>query len=180
MNPRQPLKSRLRREIRERLGTKSIGQLAEQSAEICSQLLGMPELAKNQPILAFASLPDEPNLDALWRAELDLALPQVSGENLEIWRVFDPDTLKPGAFGIREPDPESCEQLEIGEIPVILVPGVAFDPKTGMRLGRGGGFYDRLLTKSDATTIGVCFREQLVESVPTEAHDLPVNIVVSA
>jgi 5-formyltetrahydrofolate cyclo-ligase len=59
-----------------------------------------------------------------------------------------------------------------------LVPGLAFDPAGG-RLGRGAGYYDRLLTKFEGVRVGVCFSELLVDEVPTEAHDIQMDFVVT-
>lgn len=83
--------------------------------------------------------------------------------------------LKPGKFGI----PEPVEPVRAGALNLILVPGIAFD-RTGNRLGRGGGFYDRLLAEyPGATAIGLCFDFQLVDSLPVEPHDRPVNWIVT-
>jgi 5-formyltetrahydrofolate cyclo-ligase len=64
---------------------------------------------------------------------------------------------------------------------VIIVPGLAFT-RSGERVGQGGGWYDRFLSKISpgSTTIGVCFEPQIVESVPTEDHDIALNIVIAA
>ncbi|NND76099.1 MAG: hypothetical protein HKN44_13935 [Ilumatobacter sp.] len=63
---------------------------------------------------------------------------------------------------------------------VVIVPGLAFAP-SGARIGQGGGWFDRFLaqTRIDCTSIGVCFRPQLVDTVPTEAHDIAVDVVVT-
>jgi 5-formyltetrahydrofolate cyclo-ligase len=79
---------------------------------------------------------------------------------------------------VRVPKPGSAV-LEAGLIDVVLVPGVAFD-RTGGRLGRGGGFYDRYLTAvAVERRVGVCFGCQVVELVPTAGHDARVGVVVS-
>ena len=82
--------------------------------------------------------------------------------------------MQPGAFGILEPqgNPVSPALLD-----VIIVPGVAFDTACN-RMGRGKGFYDRLLATTSVPTIGVCYAEQYYLSIPTEQHDVPLNHVV--
>lgn len=150
---------------------------AEKSARICTELSG--PLEPGTLILTFASLPTEPDLGQLWGCGLRLAFPRVAGEKLELWRVAAPEDLAPGAFGIREPIPERCERVEMAEIGVALVPGLAFHAESGARLGQGGGFYDRLLARRELPTIGVCFREQLLAEIPVEAHDQRVGRVVT-
>ena len=92
-------------------------------------------------------------------------------------RSFD-DGLVEGRFGIREPGSGSPRPFE--DIDLIVVPALAYD-RTGGRLGRGGGFYDRFLARDDmrAVRCGLGFDEQVTEQLPTHAHDLPVAIVVT-
>jgi 5-formyltetrahydrofolate cyclo-ligase len=110
-----------------------------------------------------------------------------------------PECLVEGAFGIREPAPlpsrarheapepvpnaaaEGRNLIPPSEIDLALVPGVAFDA-AGRRLGRGGGFYDRYLARPDAAHIykvGLCPPGALVAEVPAEAHDIPMDRVVT-
>jgi len=86
--------------------------------------------------------------------------------------------LKKGSYNIMEPK-AACEKRPASRMDIILAPGVAFD-KRGGRLGRGGGYYDRLLRKAGKVLkIGICFREQLVKKVPMKAHDVKVDRVIS-
>jgi 5-formyltetrahydrofolate cyclo-ligase len=92
--------------------------------------------------------------------------------------INDPaEDLAPGHFGIREPA-KHCAHLSLNRLDFILVPAVAFDLQ-GRRLGRGNGFYDRLLTTLRGTTCGVAFDEQIVHEVPVEPHDVPVNCILT-
>ncbi|MEM1294771.1 MAG: 5-formyltetrahydrofolate cyclo-ligase [Verrucomicrobiota bacterium] len=179
VNSIQSAKSELRREMKRLTAKLSMDQRATQSAAIYEQLLRLPELKDSSLILAFASLRDEPDLDALWQSSLTLALPRVNGHELQIWRVSSLADLNQGAFGIREPNPEKCTRLDPAEIDAVLVPGVAFDRQTRRRLGRGGGFYDRFLASAKGTRIGICFPHQLVDDVPVEEHDCGVDLVIS-
>lgn len=129
-------------------------------------------------ILMYHSLPDELSTHAFlrkWGAKKHFYLPRVNGVNLEIL-PYDESRLELGAFHIEEPtgrevcDPESIE--------MIVVPAVAYD-RTGNRLGRGKGFYDRLLATSKATKVGVGYDFQLVDEIPVESHDVPVDIVIT-
>lgn len=84
--------------------------------------------------------------------------------------------LQKGKFGILEPkDPVWAER---DELDLILTPGIAFDKK-GNRLGRGGGFYDRLLPQYKAIRAGICFDFQLLEKIPSEPHDCKMDFIIT-
>lgn len=88
------------------------------------------------------------------------------------------EEMKTGAFGISEPTGLTFDKLD--EIDLIIVPGMAFD-KEGHRLGRGKGFYDRFLSQPNIMStykIGICLPHQLLEAIPTEAHDITMNEVI--
>jgi 5-formyltetrahydrofolate cyclo-ligase len=89
------------------------------------------------------------------------------------------DALIPGAYGILQPEP-SAPRAELGPGVVVLVPGVAFDPR-GHRLGFGGGYYDRWLAGPGrgAWTVGLAFGEQVAEFVESLPHDRPVDGLVT-
>lgn len=92
-------------------------------------------------------------------------------------RSFSKD-LRKGVYGIPEPR-AFCKRRPACQMDIIIVPGVAFDKKGG-RLGRGGGYYDRLLWKARKVfKIGLCFREQTVKKVPVKAHDVRVDKVIT-
>jgi len=94
-------------------------------------------------------------------------------------RVSSPGELEPGRFGVREPAADS-PVVAPENVRVFLCPGVAFEPG-GLRLGRGGGYYDRLLAgrATDALTIGVCLESQIVDAIPAEEHDIRMDLVVT-
>jgi 5-formyltetrahydrofolate cyclo-ligase len=80
-------------------------------------------------------------------------------------------------FGIGEPTGEEFTNLDAVEL--IMVPGVAFD-RTGNRMGRGRGFYDRLLKSTpNATKIGLAYDFQMMDAIPTEPHDVKMNLVIT-
>ncbi len=129
-------------------------------------------------ILMYHSLPDEVSTHAFldkWQDKKSFYLPRVNGVNLDIL-PYDKSQLELGSFHIEEPTGDNT----VGEddIELIIVPAVAYDCK-GNRLGRGKGFYDRLLCRSKATKIGVGYDFQLVEEIEVEAHDVPVDIVIT-
>ncbi len=96
--------------------------------------------------------------------------------------ISDPkrDLLGKGPLGIPEPHPKKRLPLARKELDLVLVPGVAFDAQ-GQRLGRGGGYYDRFLSKlpDGVPQIGLAFRFQVVADLPFEKHDKPVSLVLT-
>lgn len=131
-----------------------------------------------EKILMYHSLPDElPTHGFLkkWTGRKKFYLPRVNGVNLEIL-PYEESRLELGAFHIEEPT--GLDTVDAGEIELVVVPAVAYD-KNGNRLGRGKGFYDRLLASTSATKVGVAFDFQVVEVIPAEEHDVPMDIVIS-
>jgi len=95
--------------------------------------------------------------------------------------ITDPDRdLAPGSYGIPEPAPQCLPLRKAGDIEAVIVPGSVFDLHGG-RLGYGGGYYDRFLVAEAPTAlrIGIAFEAQLVETVPLEPHDQPLDILVT-
>lgn len=129
-------------------------------------------------ILMYHSLPDELStlkfLDK-WKKLKKFYLPRVNGVNLELL-PYDESRLEIGSFHIEEPRGNDTHPVE--EMEVIIVPGVAFDRK-GRRLGRGKGFYDRLLQTAKAIKIGVGYEFQLLEEIPAEPHDVAMDYVIT-
>lgn len=129
-------------------------------------------------ILMYHSLPDElPTRRFLdkWHDKKQFYLPRVNGVNLEIL-PYDESRLELGAFHIEEPTGDNV--ADPNEIELIVVPAVAYD-RRGNRLGRGKGFYDRLLAETKATRIGVGYEFQILDELPVEEHDVPMDMVIS-
>lgn len=103
------------------------------------------------------------------------ALPGGRIEHYEIGSLQD---LEPGRFGLLEPPPEPDRAVDPSAVDLVLVPGIVFD-REGFRAGFGGGYYDRFLAAIDAPSIGLAFALQLVDRVPREAHDVPVDAIVT-
>lgn len=168
-----------RAEMRGRLKAMSPRARAGQSLEIVQLLLQI--LPREATVATFAPLPIEPELTALHAHFPSLAYPLIGpapGE-MQFYDVADPDSLQKGRWNLREPDPEQHQLLDPAGLDFILCPAFAFT-KGGQRLGKGGGYYDRYLTRAPrAEPLGVAFHEQIVGSLPTEPHDLTVNKVIS-
>lgn len=110
-----------------------------------------------------------------WSKFKHILLPVVKGDDLELCSYSTPDDLSTGAYGILEPIGPPFREYD--KIDLVIVPGVAFD-SSGCRLGRGKGYYDRLLPKISAPKIGICFPFQLVDEIPTEELDIRMNEVI--
>ena len=151
-----------------------------------SELLGtlsdsLGELSEGKRIAIFAALPDEPQITGLIEAlpRHQWLLPRVDGDQLHFHQVSDVSSqLQAGAFGIMEPGLD-LPTTPIPEIDIFICPGLAFDIHGG-RLGRGRGFYDRVLAEAreDSLKIGVGFDCQMVEDVFAEEHDVAMSSVL--
>jgi 5-formyltetrahydrofolate cyclo-ligase len=175
-------KTELRTTIRAALEKISPAVRAVESIELGERL--KTQMPSAHTILFFAPLPDE--LDVWPVLELSLALgttcalPFFDAEKKtygarEIKKLATDIVI--GKFGVREPK-ASCAEIPLDKFDLVLVPGMAFDPM-GNRLGRGRGFYDRLLQVVSGVKCGICHDIQLVENIPTEPHDAKVDFILT-
>ncbi len=162
-------------------------QREARSLELSRRVQALPEFEAARTVMAYMPMGSEfdtrPLLQAALARGARVVLPRVerATRTLALHAVTDLDrSLKDGIWGIREPDPARCPVAALGEVDFILMPGAAFD-RQRHRMGYGGGFYDKLLSRPErrAVTVAVAFAEQLVADVPVEAHDVPVDILVS-
>lgn len=151
-----------------------------QSAKILAQLENHPAFKKATTILLYYSLGDEVDTHQFirkWSRKKRILLPVVVGKDLELRVYTSPEELIVGAYNIEEPTGELFTSYNT--IDFIVVPGVAFDSK-GNRLGRGKGYYDRLLPQiPSAYKAGICFPFQLVEEIPTESFDIRMDEIIT-
>lgn len=178
-------KNELRKYIREQKRHFTQQQLGEMSFRIMSQLLQHPRVKEAETLLMYHSLPDEVDthstLDQLLAMGKKVLLPKViSDTEMTIHEYTGPDSLVPSEpYGILEPDtPElSIVNCQLS-IPLVVVPGMAFDSKMH-RLGRGKGYYDRFLSRvPNIYKIGVCFPFQFVDEVPSEPTDILMDDII--
>ena len=171
-------------EIRDRIKTrKSLLSAAEKTAaarRVFSRLEQSAAFMLAEKVLLYHSLPDELSTREFidkWSGRKRFFLPRVNGVNLDIL-PYDRSRLAMGAFHIEEP--QCDDTADIGEIELIVVPAVAYD-RRGNRVGRGKGYYDRLLRDSRATKVGVGYDFQLIEGddIDAEPHDVAVDIVIT-
>jgi 5-formyltetrahydrofolate cyclo-ligase len=177
-------KMALRKEIRAALQKNSPAARADASAQIRTRLKEQPFWQNGASVLFFAPMLDEvdvwPLLEETLAGGKIATLPRfdsVSNDYLAC-RVKNPQTeIWPGQFGIREPK-AGCAEIPLERLGLILVPGVAFDLRGG-RLGRGRGFYDRLLPEIHGLKCGVAFDEQMVDAVPAGRLDVRMDFVLT-
>lgn len=170
---RQELRN-LSPEAREAGSMAIVGQLDEFMAGMCGGT-----------VLLYAALPLEANVWEIIqkRPQFRYALPRVisDSDSLECHAFTNRGVdLLVGAFGIEEPRPEVCPSVELTELNLIIAPALALTPN-GKRLGKGGGYYDRLLGDPDlsATIVAVGFDCQVFDDLPMEPHDQSVDVVIT-
>lgn len=154
---------------------------AADSAAVVEKLVKELERRPNARLVAaFMALPGEVDLRELFGSiDKQWVFPLVRGEELKFYRVSNLEQeMQIGAFGIMEPR-EGLEEVEVKDVDVFLCPGLGFD-RNGGRLGRGLGFYDRMLilAKPEAVKIGVCFPFQMVDDIVMEEHDVRMDLVI--
>ncbi|WP_106828599.1 5-formyltetrahydrofolate cyclo-ligase [Parabacteroides pacaensis] len=113
-----------------------------------------------------------------WHPKKRIVLPLIVENDLKLLLYQGKESLQPGKFGILEPSISCCPQIPETEVECIIIPGIAFDRQHN-RMGRGKGYYDRLLNTISAPKIGLCFHFQLVENVPTDFFDKKMDYIVT-
>lgn len=178
-------KSTLRNRVKEALATMSEEAYHEQSLAIVKKVLQEPYIIEAKTIgITISNKPEVDTIDLideLWKLGKKVAVPKCNPKTREmIFYVINSfEQLETVYMHLREPIPEKCEFVDANEMNVLLVPGVAFD-QYGYRIGYGGGYYDRyVLNYKKGKLMSLLFDEQLVDRVPTEAHDCPVDIIVT-
>jgi 5-formyltetrahydrofolate cyclo-ligase len=172
-------KRALRASMRARLLALPPAERAAHARAACAAIARTPWFLAAEALFVFVSMRDEidttPLLDAILAAGKQLLVPRVIVHNgqLEAVAITSLTCLRPSALGVREPDGGQPVALEA--VDAAIVPGLAFD-RSGCRLGRGGGFYDRCLTRHpDLLTCGLAFSTQIVDRVPTQSFDCRVR-----
>ena len=151
---------------------------ASAAEEVFAQLEKTAAFMMADNILMYHSLPDELQTIKFlqkWHDRKRFFLPRVNGVNLDIL-PYEETRLELGSFHIEEPTGDDV--VDVDDIELMVIPAVAFDRK-GYRLGRGKGFYDRLLSTSKATKIGVGYEFQLFDDLPSEPHDVAMDMVIT-
>ncbi|MEV1078398.1 5-formyltetrahydrofolate cyclo-ligase [Streptomyces sp. NPDC050211] len=175
--------------VRSRLTADDLREAAEALGE---RALELPELAQARTVAAYVSVGSEPGtlalLDALRARGVRVLLPALLPDNDLDWGAYSgADSLARvqhgGRMALFEPTGERLGPDAVTGADVVLLPGLAVDAR-GMRLGRGGGSYDRVLARLESAgahpaLVVLLYDSEVVERVPAEAHDRPVHAVVT-
>lgn len=168
-------KTGLRKILRERL--KAIDDKEEQSAAVLARLKEC-ELPKGS-VCVYKALPSEVNTDGIieyFLATRRVYLPVVEGNDIMLAEINAHTEYAKGAWNISEPLGERLKPEEVN--PAITVTPLLGADENLMRLGKGKGFYDRYFQKANTYKIGIAFREQLVEEVPSDIWDKRLDMLV--
>ncbi|MEM6614801.1 MAG: 5-formyltetrahydrofolate cyclo-ligase [Cyanobacteria bacterium P01_C01_bin.72] len=171
-------KSDLRRKILEQRRSLSPAEWQDRSKQICDRLKPSTLFIEAQTILAYFSFRQEPDLTSLFQLDKAWGFPRCVDQSL-VWHLWQPgNELQSGKYGITEPL-ETASLVDPLTADLILVPTVACNLQ-GYRLGYGGGFYDRLLSKEtglNATTIGIVFDFAYGVEIATDTWDVPLDFI---
>ncbi|GGW41637.1 5-formyltetrahydrofolate cyclo-ligase [Streptomyces xantholiticus] len=188
MNADMSEKSELRAELLGARRLLSEQDVQETAAVLARHALELPELADAGTVAAYVSVGREPGtralLDALHARGVRVLLPVLLADNDLDWGAYQgPDRLEPAGRGLLEPAGERLGPDAVVTADAVLLPGLAVDAR-GMRLGRGGGSYDRVLARltaagADPALVVLLYANEVVERVPVEPHDHPVHAVVT-
>ena len=171
-------KQSVRNKIRATKALLTVREKQEAAESVWSMLENTAAFMMSDHILMYHSLADELDTHGLlkkWCRSKRFYLPRVNGVNLDIL-PFDPDALEEGAYHIMEPT--GGETVPLASMEMIIVPGVAYDVR-GHRVGRGKGFYDRLLSDAKAVKVGVGYDFQVVDEIEVEPHDVGVDVIIT-
>jgi 5-formyltetrahydrofolate cyclo-ligase len=180
-------KENLRRYIQRLRDRQSIGEVEQKSQDITDQVLLLHEYVRARGIACYVSKDTEVNTRVLIRTSLDkekrVLIPVVKKGDVELFFSEIKDLgkeLSPGTFGILEPKPEFVRPVGLDDIDIMFVPGIVWD-RDGYRLGWGRGYFDRVLQKlpPHVRTAGLAFNMQLINRVPRDQFDVPVEMVVT-
>jgi len=168
----------------------SIEQRRLWSEAACSKAKAFIESHSSKAFMVYVSFRSELDLSSLiewgWQTGRKVVAPRciAADRSMELYTLQSWDDLRPGAYGIMEPNPEAAQRVEDNcELGVVFVPGLAFDLQGG-RLGYGGGYYDRFAESvqnsgSKPYWLGISFEAQLIAEVPLEEHDLKMDGIIT-
>lgn len=174
------MKNQLKESILKKRNSSPKEEISGKSKKIQGNLFSLQQYKKSKTVMFFVSFNSEVNTHEMVKEALKsktVVVPKVAHHEIEPSVIIDFDNLVPAKFGILEP----IETMRIAykNIDLVLVPGIAFD-RQGHRIGYGFGYYDKFLAKvPKAIKIGLAFDFQVVDEIPHQSHDIPVDFVVT-
>lgn len=175
-------KRALRAQIRQHKQAMTEQQITEKSEKLAALLAQSPLYAAAKTLYGYLPYNQEvrtvPMLEQALRDGKRVAVPKVYGEEMRFIYLEDLSQVEKGYAGI--PEPVADGPVADDKQALVLMPGLAFDKK-GNRMGYGGGFYDKFLQQEPThPTVALCYDFQMVEAIPTQPHDVPVDLVLWA
>lgn len=175
-------KKALRRQIREMKRAMTKEQIDQASTRLCEAFIRSDLYRQAKTVYVYLPYNQEVRTEAiLERALRDgkrVAVPKIYGDEMRFIYLSDLNKVEKGYAGI--PEPVADEPVADDPSALVLMPGIAFT-KSGDRLGYGGGFYDSFLSKEPGhPTVALCYDFQIVDHIPTEEYDVPVDLVLWA
>ena len=180
-------RQRLRKQILGARDLMSASERHEKSGSAIQNFWSLPQMKHWSTLFIYVNFRSE--LETLELIQLCLSqgkrvvvpLVDASAVSMVPLQIQDPEKdLVPGYYGIPEPDPQKSRSVAAREIDAAIIPGSVFDINGG-RLGYGGGYYDRFLVNDapQAKRVGFAFEMQVVENVPVQPHDQPLDILIT-
>ncbi|MCH1624932.1 5-formyltetrahydrofolate cyclo-ligase [Fredinandcohnia quinoae] len=174
----------LRKEMKEHLQLIDDSFLKIWSKSITEKIITLPEWNHAKTIGITISGKHEVNTEELikmaWKANRRVVVPKCipSTKKLVFREITSFSQLEVVFYGLKEPIEDQTKEVDQGDIDLLIVPGLRFT-KEGYRLGHGGGYYDRFLTTYEGNTISLAFDIQIIDSLPIETFDLPVQKIIT-
>lgn len=177
-------KKQLRNQIKKALNELSDHHFRHSSLKIKEQLLKEPSIIEGNTIAITISRKREVHtreiIESLWSMNKKVVVPKCHPVNftMDFYAIENFQQLEIVYMDLLEPNPHITELVAAEEIDCMIVPGIVFDHK-GYRIGYGGGYYDRFLTKYNGMLISLAFNIQIVDEVPYDTYDLPVHLIIT-
>jgi 5-formyltetrahydrofolate cyclo-ligase len=180
------MKRDIRKEILKKRDEISPDVKSVKNALIKERLFTLPEFISAKTVFFYASFRSEVEtlsmIEKLLSMGKRIVLPKVDKKmhKLSLYEIKELSELSPGYMGIPEPSLPDDRLVILDDIDLVIIPGAAFD-YLGNRLGYGGGYYDILLSESKKKipVIALAYEEQLVDTIPSEKHDVKVDMIVT-
>lgn len=175
-------KNSIRKSIAHKRLTLSDAEVEQKSLQISNSLIALDIFKLSRSIALYFPIQKEVRTQCIFdlavNCEKEVYFPRVNGSSLDFYRVNDLEQLKPGKFGVLEPDP-NLPKVSNKRIDLFILPGLAFDD-SGNRLGYGKGYYDRALDNvPQGKKVGLAYEFQILDSVPVDENDRKVELIVT-
>jgi len=174
-----------KRDLREKLLEERKNQekkdIVKKGNAIKEKLFALEEYKKAKTVMFFVSFGKEVythNIvyEALKDGNKKVVVPKVIDFEIVPCHIENCFNMQRSSYGIQEPI--DTKKVDKPEIDIVLVPGIGFDKK-GNRIGFGKGYYDNFLKNTSALKIGLCMDFEIIEDIPSDEWDIPVDIIIS-